>query len=97
MSKIISKEDVIKIADLARLKLTETEIENYQKELEDFFEHAKALEEIDTEWIEPLYQVWWLQNIMRKDEIIKSTISWDLVSCSANKSEKWGFLVKNVL
>jgi len=49
MSKIISKEDVIKIADLARLKLTETEIENYQKELEDFFEHAKALEEIDTE------------------------------------------------
>lgn len=97
MSKIISKEDVIKIADLARLKLTEAEVENYQKELEEFFEHAKALEEIDTEWVEPLYQVWWLQNVMRKDEIIKSTISWDLVSCSANKSENWSFLVKNVL
>lgn len=97
MSKIISKEDVIKIADLARLKLTEAEVENYQKELEEFFEHAKALEEVDTEWIKPLYQVWWLQNIMRKDEIIKSAISWDLVSCSANKSENWGFLVKNVL
>lgn len=49
MSKIISKEDVIKIADLARLKLTEAEVENYQKELEEFFEHAKALEEVDTE------------------------------------------------
>ena len=97
MSKIISKEDVIKIADLARLKLTEKEVENYQKELEEFFEHAKALEEVDTEWIEPLYQVWWLQNVMRKDEIIKSTISWDLVSCSTNKSENWWFLVKNVL
>ena len=97
MSKIISKSDVIKIAELAKLKLSEQEVENYQKELEEFFEHAKALEEVDTEWVEPLYAVWWLQNVMRKDEIIKSTISWDLVSCSANKSEKWWFLVKNVL
>ncbi len=94
---LISKQEVIKIAELARLKLTDKEIENYQKELSEFFEHAKALEEVDTEWVEPLYQVWWLQNVMRKDKIIKSTISWDLVSCSANKSEKWGFLVKNVL
>jgi len=97
MSKIITKEDVVKIAELSRLKLTEDEISFYEKELSEFFEHAKALEEIDTEWVEPLYQVWWLQNVMRKDEIIKSTISWDLVSCSENKSEKWGFLVKNVL
>ena len=97
MSQIITKEQVKKIAELSKLKLSDSEIENYQKELEEFFEHAKALEEVNTEWIEPLYQVWWLQNVMRKDEIIKSTISWDLVSCSANKSENWGFLVKNVL
>ena len=97
MSKIITKEDVKKIAELAYIKLSEQEIENYQTELEEFFEHAKALEEVNTDWIEPLYQVWWLQNVMRKDEIIKSAISSDLVSCSANKSENWGFLVKNVL
>ena len=97
MSQIITKEQVKKIAELSKLKLSDSEIENYQKELEEFFEHAKALEEVDTKWVEPLYQVWWLQNVMRKDEIIKSTISWDLVSCSANKSENWSFLVKNVL
>ena len=97
MSQVITKNDVIKIAELAKLKLTEDEISKYEKELSEFFEHAKALEEVDTEWVEPLYQVWWLQNVMRKDEIIKSTISWDLVSCSANKSENWSFLVKNVL
>jgi aspartyl/glutamyl-tRNA(Asn/Gln) amidotransferase C subunit len=49
MSQIITKKDVIKIAELAKLKLTEKEISQYEKELSEFFEHAKALEEVDTE------------------------------------------------
>ena len=94
---LITKETVKKIAELSRLKLSEQEIEQYQKELEEFFEHAKALEEVNTDWIEPLYQVWWLKNITREDKIQKSEISEKLVSCSANKSTNWSFLVKNVL
>lgn len=97
MSKIITTEIVKKIAELAKLKPSEEEILKYEKELSAFFEHAQALEEVDTDWIEPLYQVWNLQNVMRKDKIVKSKISKDLVWCSANKSENWSFLVKNVL
>jgi len=66
----ISKDDVLKLAKLARLNLTELEVEKYQKELASIFEYVEKLQAVDTEGIEPTYQVNGLNNSTRNDEIV---------------------------
>ena len=65
----ISKEEVKKIAHLARLGLTEEEIEKYTKQLSSILDYVKQLEEVNTEGIEPTAQVTGLENVMREDVI----------------------------
>lgn len=66
----ISKDDVLKLATLARLNLTKEEVEKYQKELGSIFEYVEKLQTIDTEGVEPTYQVHGLNNVTRNDELI---------------------------
>ena len=64
---MITKEEVIKIALLARLKLTDTEVEKFQKELSGILDFMKKLDELDTDNVEPLYQVTGLEHVVRED------------------------------
>ena len=54
---MISKEDIEKVADLAKLKFTQDEISQLEIKMEQSLSRIKIFEEIDTENIEPLYQV----------------------------------------
>ena len=69
MSKL-SRDDVLKLAKLSRLKLTEEEIEKFQVELSEILEYVKALDSVDVSGLEPTYQVTGLKNVTRKDEVI---------------------------
>lgn len=53
----LSEADVRYVADLANLKLTETEIGNMTRQLGAILEHMDRLGEIDTEGIRPMRQV----------------------------------------
>ena len=85
MSKdMLSKEQVLKIADLARLALTDDEVERYQQELSAILEYVEQLNELDTDQVEPTTQVTGLLNVVRDDvvdyeftrvEMFKSAIS----------------------
>ena len=66
----ISKDDVLRLARLSRLTLTEDEIVQYQKELEAILHYVEKLQAVDTDGLEPTYQVTGLQNIVRRDEVI---------------------------
>ena len=68
---VISREELLKLASLARLRLTEKEIERLPKELSAILEYVKQLDKIDTSGLEPTYQVTGLKNITRTDEIKK--------------------------
>jgi aspartyl-tRNA(Asn)/glutamyl-tRNA(Gln) amidotransferase subunit C len=53
----ISREDVLRVAELAYLDLSEAEIETYRKQLDDILEYAGKLNELDTHSVEPMAQV----------------------------------------
>ncbi|HAU40375.1 MAG: glutamyl-tRNA(Gln) amidotransferase subunit C, aspartyl-tRNA(Asn)/glutamyl-tRNA (Gln) amidotransferase subunit C [Candidatus Peregrinibacteria bacterium GW2011_GWF2_43_17] len=68
MSKI-SKQQVEKVAKLARVKLSEEEVEKFSNQLDKVFGYMDILNEVDTENVEPTAQVTGLKNVMREDEI----------------------------
>jgi len=65
----LSKEEVEKIALLARLGLTEEEKEKYAPQLSSILDYVELLKEVDTEGVEPTAQVTGLENVMRGDKI----------------------------
>jgi aspartyl-tRNA(Asn)/glutamyl-tRNA(Gln) amidotransferase subunit C len=65
----LKKEEIQKIADLARLELSEKEKEKYGNQLSDILSYIDQLSEVDTEGVEPTAQVTGLENIYREDEI----------------------------
>jgi aspartyl-tRNA(Asn)/glutamyl-tRNA(Gln) amidotransferase subunit C len=69
MSKL-TREDVLKLAQLSRLSLTEEEIERFREELSSILEYVEKLNSVDVSGLEPTYQVTALKNVMRKDEVI---------------------------
>lgn len=53
----ISREDVLKVAALANLELTDAEVETYRGQLDDILTYIDKLNEIDTSNVEPMTQV----------------------------------------
>ncbi|SER64530.1 aspartyl/glutamyl-tRNA(Asn/Gln) amidotransferase subunit C [Gracilibacillus ureilyticus] len=64
----ISKDQVKHVANLARLALTDEEVEKMAKQLGDIISYAELLNELDTDNVEPTTHVLDLKNVMRKDE-----------------------------
>lgn len=67
---MISKETVEKIANLARLELTNDEVLDYSKTLSAILEHFNELNELDTKGIEPLTTPTNIASRMREDVVI---------------------------
>jgi aspartyl-tRNA(Asn)/glutamyl-tRNA(Gln) amidotransferase subunit C len=53
----ITREDVIRVADLAYLELSESELETYRKQIDEILEYISKLNEPDTANVEPMAQV----------------------------------------
>jgi aspartyl-tRNA(Asn)/glutamyl-tRNA(Gln) amidotransferase subunit C len=53
----ISREDVLKVAALANLELSDAEVDTYRGHLDDILTYIDKLNEIDTSGVEPLTQV----------------------------------------
>jgi len=53
----ISREDVLKVATLANLELTDAEVEMYRGQLDNILSYIDKLNEVDTSNVEPLTQV----------------------------------------
>ena len=68
MSKL-SREDVLKLARLSRLKLSDEEVEKFSEELSGILEYVEVLNKVDTSGLEPTSQVTGLTNVMRSDEV----------------------------
>jgi len=65
---MISREEVLHIAKLAKLKLSEEEVDLFREQLGKILEYFKKLEEVDTEGVEPLKHVIVTENVFREDE-----------------------------
>lgn len=63
----ITHSDVVHVARLARLGLTDDEIDRFTSELDHILDAMRALQELDTSAIPPTAQVIPLHNVMRED------------------------------
>ena len=64
----INKDLIEHVAEVARLKLTDNEIEKFSKELREIIESFSKLDEVDTNGIEPSLQPVELKNMLREDK-----------------------------
>jgi aspartyl-tRNA(Asn)/glutamyl-tRNA(Gln) amidotransferase subunit C len=64
----LTRDDILKLARLARLSLTAEEIEEYQHELAEILQYVEQLQAVDVNGLQPTNQVTGLKNVMRGDE-----------------------------
>ena len=69
---MIENSDVLKIAGLSRLALTEEEVTLYSNQLSAILEHIEKLKELDTRDVGPTSHVLDIQNVMREDRTASS-------------------------
>ena len=65
---MIDREQVLHVARLARLALTEEEVETMARELSGILEHVDRISELDLDRVDPTDQVVDLENVLRPDE-----------------------------
>lgn len=71
---MLNKEDVRYIASLARIRVTEDELEGFTKNLENIISYVDQLNELDVEKVEPTSHVLHLRNVYRPD-LVKPSLS----------------------
>lgn len=69
MSKL-SREDILKLARLSRLELSDEEIVQFEAEIGSILEYVEQLQTVDLDGLEPTYQVTGLKDVTRLDEIV---------------------------
>ena len=92
----LSREQVIEIADLAKLDLTEQEIEQYADQLSAVLDYASRLDQLDTDNIPPMSTVVPLENVMRED-VVRPSLSREQVLANAPAAIEGQFRVDAVL
>ena len=69
----ITREDVLRVADLAYLDLTDAELQTYRAQIDEILEYVGKLNELDTANVEPMAQV------LTDDQTADATLREDLV------------------
>jgi aspartyl-tRNA synthetase len=68
----ITRDEVMHVAKLARLRLSDSEADAFQRELDAVLRHFATLQELDTEEVEPMSHVVDMKNVWREDTAGKS-------------------------
>jgi aspartyl-tRNA(Asn)/glutamyl-tRNA(Gln) amidotransferase subunit C len=69
----ISRDDVVRVAELAYLDLSDAELEMYRKQIDEILEYIGKLNELDTANVEPMAQV------LTDDQTADATLREDVV------------------
>jgi len=65
----LTREDVLKLARLARISLTDDEVNEFTGEFNEILKYVEQLQSVDTEGLTPTSQVTGLVNVTREDEV----------------------------
>ena len=93
----LSREEVLHIALLARLGLTETEVNSLSEQLSNILENFEALQQVDTTDVPPTAQSIPLQNVMRSDDEVTPSLPPSQILANAPQTEEGFFRVRAVL
>lgn len=84
MSKT-SPSDVLRLADLAKLKITAKEAEALAPQFDSIMEFFSQLNEVDTSGVTETSQTTGLENVWREDKIVACKYEKELLECSPHK------------
>lgn len=87
----LTRESVLKIADLARLELQDSEVESFAEELGAIFGHFESLAKIQTTGVVPLLTPTQIEPTVREDQV---QIGLGAEKALMNAPEKQGNLFK---
>ena len=92
----LNREEVAHIALLARLGLTETEMDRLREQLSNILENFEVLQQVDTTGVLPTAQPIPLQNVIKGDEVTPSLPQSQILANAPRKEAEW-FRVRAVL
>jgi aspartyl-tRNA(Asn)/glutamyl-tRNA(Gln) amidotransferase subunit C len=92
----MTREDVAKVAMLARLRLSPEELETFTGQLSSIVDFVAQLQALDTSDVEPLAHGVELRNVFRED-VVRSTLDREETLANAPKRNQECFLVPAVL
>ena len=92
----LTREQVLHIARLARVGVTEEDVARLQEQLSEILEHFEALRALDTEGVPPTSHPLPLESVMRSDEV-RPSLSTEDVLANAPLSQEDTFRVWAIL
>lgn len=93
----ITTSDVQRLAGLSSLQLSAQEAEDLTEDISGILNYIEQLSELDTEGVEPTYQVTGLENVWRTDEVDTYGLEREALLGLAPESEKNQIKVPKVL
>lgn len=96
MSQKLDRETVVKVASLARLKLTDREIDDYTGKLGQVLGYIQMLDEVPTDDVEPMVHAIELRNVFR-DDVVQPSLPREQALANAPKTDGKCFLVPQIL
>lgn len=91
-NKTLTFEEVKHVASLAKLNLSDEDLDKFQKQLTDIVVFVRSLKEVNTENVEPTSQVTGLENVFREDEV-KPSFTQEASLSNAKRKHKGYFVV----
>lgn len=79
MASTLSNDEILHLAKLSNIELTKGEISLLKHDLSAILSYINSLSELDTEGIEPTYQVTGLKNVFRDDALERDSVERDVL------------------
>ena len=96
MTNPLTRDEVAHVAHLARLRLSEAELERFTAQLGRVLEHAADMGELDLDGVEPTAHPFGLINVVRPDEV-RASLERDDVLAMAPDAEDGRFAVPRIM
>jgi aspartyl-tRNA(Asn)/glutamyl-tRNA(Gln) amidotransferase subunit C len=96
MSPALRREDVAHVAKLARLVLSNAELDQFTEQLSQVLEHANDMSSLDLENVVPTTHPFGLVNVVR-DDVVRASLDRDEVLAMAPDSEDGRFAVPRII
>ncbi len=93
----LTREDVLKLAQLSRLKLSDEEVLRFQDEITEILQYVEKLQSVDLAGVDPTYQVSGLSNVMREDAVYDYGVKAEDLLKNATVAEDGHIQVKRII
>ena len=93
----LTRDEVSHVARLAKLDLSEAEINKFLPQLTKVVDFVSQLNEVDTKQVEPTSQTTGLENVFRPDKLQGETLTQDETLSGTELTQKGYFVVKQVI